>query len=345
MSSQARGGVCLALSFALFALAAPAFGQAAPTSQAHRTPDGHPDLQGVWSIATATAVERPAGYPLVITREQADRIEKGTLFNVRSARTDAAYVPPDAGAPEKGKPLPPVGNYDVAYTDPGAHVISIGGELRSSWITYPENGRIPELTAEGKAAQAVNAKRKGSGYDNPEERGLGERCVLLSGGPPFRSGLYNNNIQIVQTPSQIAMMVEMVHDTRIMRINAQHRPDGFEQWMGDSIAHWDGDTLVVETTHLNWQQRSDRTQLSADAKVTERFKRISDRQILYQFEVNDPKTYKDVWRGETALNLLNEPMFEYACHEGNYGLQNILKGGRQNDRLGRPNVDTGSRTE
>ncbi len=255
----------------------------------------------------------------MITRAQADAIEGGTLFN-RRIKTEASYVDPKEGAPQKGKPLPPVGNYDVAYTDPGSRVTSIAGELRSSWIVYPENGHIPELTAEGRAARDVNARRKGTGYDNPEERGLGERCILLSGGPPFRSGLYNNNIQIVQTPDQIAMMVEMVHDTRIMRINGKHHNNGITPWMGDSIAHWDGDTLVVETTHMNPQQRGERTQLSADAKVTERFKRISDRQILYQFEVNDPKTYNDVWRGETAMNRLDEPMYEYACHEGNYGL-------------------------
>ena len=336
-------GICIALSFAALALSLPASGQAG-AYQAPRTPDGHPDFQGVWSTATATPIERPAGYPLVISREQASTIEGGTLFNKR-IKTEASFVAPTEGAPEKGKPLPPVGNYDVAYTDPGSRVTSIGGELRSSWIVYPENGRIPELTAEGRTAREAGVRRKGSGYDNPEERGLGERCILLSGGPPFRSGLYNNNIQIVQTPQQVVMMVEMVHDARIVPFTGRHRNDGIEQWMGDAIARWEGDTLVIETMHIKSEQRSDRTQLSVDAKVTERFKRISDRQILYQFEINDPKTYKDVWRGETALNRLDEKMFEYACHEGNYGLQNILKGGRLNDRLGRPNTDSGNRSE
>ena len=311
----------------------PAFAQGAAKYEPPRTATGKPDLQGVWSSATATTMERPAGYPLVITREQADAIEGKTLFNQRM-KTQASYVDPKEGAPEKGKPLPPVGNYDVAYTDPGSRVTSIGGELRSSWIVFPENGKIPALTAEGRKIADATPRRTGSGYDNPEERGLGERCILMSGGPPFRSGLYNNNIQIVQTPEHVMMEVEMVHDVRVARFAAEHRKDGVEPWMGDAIARWDGDTLVVETTNINPDQRNERTTMSAEGKITERFTRISDRQILYQFEINDPKVYTSVWRGETALNRLDESMFEYACHEGNYGLNNILSGGRQNDLKG-----------
>lgn len=310
-----------------------AFAQGAAKYEPPRTALGKPDLQGVWSTATATAMERPAGYPLVISREQADAIEGKTLFNQRM-KTQASYVDPKEGAPEKGKPLPPVGNYDVAYTDPGSRVISVGGELRSSWIVYPENGKIPALTAEGKAILGASPQRTGSGYDNPEERGLGERCILMSGGPPLRSGLYNNNVQIVQTPEHVMMMVEMVHDVRVARFSNEHRKDGIEQWMGDPIARWDGDTLVVETTNFHPGQRSERTTLSLTGKITERFTRISDRQMLYQFEIDDPTTYTGVWRGETALNRLDDSIFEYACHEGNYGLNNILSGGRQNDLTG-----------
>ena len=313
--------------------AAPAFAQGAAKYEPPRTLAGKPDMQGVWSSATATAMERPAGYPLVISREQADAIEGGTLFNQRM-KTQASYVDPKEGAPEKGKPLPPVGNYDVAYTDPGSRVISIGGELRSSWVVYPENGKIPALTAEGKRIQDATPRKIGSGYDNPEERGLGERCILMSGGPPFRSGLYNNNIQIVQTPEHVMMMVEMVHDVRIARFSDQHRKDGIDTWMGDAIATWDGDTLVLETTNIHPDQRSERTTMSPAGKIIERFTRISDRQMLYQFEINDPSVYTSVWRGETALNRLDDSIFEYACHEGNYGLNNILSGGRQNDLKG-----------
>lgn len=311
-----------------------AIAQTAPKYEPPRTVEGKPDLQGVWSTATATAMERPEGYPLVISREQADAIEGGTLFNQRM-KTQASFVDPSEGAPEKGRPLPPVGNYDVAWTDPGSRVTSIGGELRSSWVTYPENGRIPALTAEGRAIQESSPRRRGSGYDHPEERGLGERCILMSGGPPLRSGLYNNHVQIVQTPDHVMLMVEMVHDVRVARLNAAPRADGVETWMGDPVARWDGDTLVIETTGIHPDQRRDRTLMSAEGRITERFTRISDRQILYQFEINDPKVYTDVWRGETALNRMDASIFEFACHEGNYGLYNILSGGRQNDLKGR----------
>ena len=340
MALTVRG---LAASFVL-AVIAGASANAQAAYQPPRTAEGKPDLQGVWSTATATPMERPEGYPLVLSREQADRMEDGTLFNKRM-KTQASYVDPKEGAPEKGKPLPPVGNYDVAYTDPGSHVTSIGGELRSSWIVYPENGKIPALTDVGAKLEASSPRKRGTGYDNPEERGLGERCVLLSGGPPLRSGLYNNNVQIVQTPSDVMLMVEMVHDVRVARIGAKHHDESMQTWMGDPVAHWDGDTLVVETTNMHPDQRTDRAVLSLTGKITERFTRISDQQILYQFEVSDPATYKDVWRGETALNRIDGNIYEYACHEGNYGLYNILLGGRENDRRGVANVTNVNRTE
>lgn len=339
--ASSLSGALAALILSLSA-AAPALAQAA--YEPPRTAEGKPDLQGIWSTATATPVERQAGYPLVLSREQADEIEGKTLFNQR-IKTEASYVDPSEGAPQKGKPLPPVGNYDVAYTDPGSRVTSIGGELRSSWVVWPEDGRIPALTEEGRKLRDSSPRVIGTGYDNPEERGLGERCVLLSGGPPLRSGLYNNNVQIVQTPQAIMLMVEMVHDVRVARMNGEHRSDGIQTWMGDPVARWDGDTLVIETNSMHLDQRTDRIVLSPRGKITERFTRISDGQILYQYEVDDPVTYTGVWRGETALNRLDRPMYEYACHEGNYGLYNILLGGRENDLRGVSNAGDNSRTE
>ncbi|MEZ6030712.1 MAG: hypothetical protein R3C46_13295 [Hyphomonadaceae bacterium] len=141
------------------------------------------------------------------------------------------------------------------------------------------------------------------------------------------------------------LMVEMVHDVRIAHFSNTHDDARMTAWMGDPIARWDGDTLVIETTNIHPDQRLDRTLLSEAGTITERFTRISDRQILYQFEVDDPATYASVWRGETALNRLNEDIYEYACHEGNYGLFNILSGGRENDRAGVANVTSLNRTE
>jgi len=331
---------------ALLVVAAPGIAPALSQEryEAPRTATGHPDLQGIWSTATATPMERPNGYPLVLTREQADAMEAGTLFNQRM-KTQANFVDPNEAAPEKGKPLPPVGNYDVAYTDPGSRLISIGGELRSSWVVYPENGRIPELTETGIKLRDSSPRRRGSGYDNPEERGLGERCILMSGGPPLRSGLYNNNVQIVQTPDHVMLMVEMIHDVRIARLSDRPADERMTAWMGDPVARWEGETLVVETVNIHPDQRLDRALQSATGKITERFTRISDRQILYQFEVDDSVVYGSVWRGETALNRFDDDIYEFACHEGNYGLYNILLGGRENDNRGVENAASLNRTE
>jgi len=232
----------------------------------------------------------------------------------------------------------------VAFTDPGSRVANINGELRSSYLVYPENGRTPEMTEQGKALRALTARRRGTGYDNPEERGNSERCVIIgTNGPPFGNYLYNNNFQIVQTADHVMIMSEMIHDVRIARIGGQHRTDGVAPWMGDSIARWEGDTLTVDTMHVD--PRSGGALLSGTGKVTERFTRISDSQVLYEFEVNDPEVYTSVWRGQMPLTRLDDRVYEYACHEGNYGLLNILEGGRSNDRLGRAQTGGDQRGE
>jgi len=327
-------------------MAAPALAQTTAKYDPPRTASGKPDLQGVWSTASVTRLERPEGYPLVLTREQADQLEGGNLFNQRM-KTQSDYVDPNEGAPEKGKPLPPVGNYDVAYTDPGAHVASINGELRSSFIVYPENGKVPALTEEGRKLRAAMPRRIGNGFDNPEERGLSERCIIIgNAGPPLGQYLYNNNFQIVQTDAHLMLLSEMIHDVRIAPIGGQHRDDAVEQWHGDSIARWDGDTLVVETRHISKTQRAaGGTFLSDTGVMTERFTRINDSQILYAFEVNDPAVYSSTWRGEMPLNRIDQPVYEYACHEGNYGIVNILSGGRENDRKGLAQTGGESRSE
>ncbi len=334
------------------AMLAFAGGMLAPAAMAQssyqppRTHNGKPDLQGVWSTASVTRLERPPGLPLVLSRAQADELEGGNLFNQRS-KTQADYVDPKEGAPEKGKPLPPVGNYDVAYTDPGSTVANIDGELRSSFIVFPENGKVPPMTEEGRKLRAAAPRRLGTGFDNPEERGLSERCIIIgNAGPPLGQYLYNNNFQIVQTDDSFVLLSEMIHDVRIAKIGGAHQADDRKQWHGDSVARWDGDTLVVETTNINETQRdAGGTFLSKQGKLTERFTRINDNQILYAFEVNDPSVYTQVWRGEMPLNRLKQAVYEYACHEGNYALEHILSGGRENDRQGRAQTGGESRSE
>ena len=310
---------------------------------------GKPNLEGNWTNATVSRLDRPAGYPLIINAEQAAKLEGGALVNVRNAQKDAAYVDPNAPPPEKGKPLPGVGNYDVAYTDPGTKVTNIKGELRSSWITYPEDGKIPALTESGNQLRRTGMAggRRGTGYDNPEERGLSERCIIIgNAGPPLGTYLYNNNFQIVETPDYVVLESEMIHDVRTIHINGKPGPNnGVEPYHGDSVAHWDGDTLVVETTHMNPAQRAGRVFLSKDGKVIEKFTRISDTQILYDFEINDPSVYTSVWRGQMALTKLNTPLYEYACSEGNYALPGILSGGRTDDKKGVTHQVGGARGE
>ena len=344
LSILARGVCAAVLSVAL--VAPVALAQSTAKYEPPRTTSGKPDLQGVWSTASVTRLERPAGYPLVLSRAQADELEGGALFNQRM-KTQANFVDPNEGAPEKGKALPPVGNYDVAYTDPGAHVASINGELRSSFIVWPEDGKIPALTEEGRKLRASMPRRVGSGFDHPEERGLSERCIIIgNAGPPLGQYLYNNNFQIVQTDAHLMLMSEMIHDVRIAPIGGQHRNDTVEQWHGDSVARWEGDTLVVETRHIAKTQRAyGGAFLSAGGTMTERFTRIGDDQILYAFEVNDPAVYASTWKGEMPLNRIKEPVHEYACHEGNYGMYNILLGGRENDRKGLAQTGGESRSE
>jgi hypothetical protein len=306
-----------------------------------RTPDGHPDLQGFFTNATVSRMDRPNGYPLILNDEQAAALEGRALFNVRM-KTQKSYVDPKEGAPEKGKPLPGTGNYDVAYTDPGNAVINIKGELRAAYITFPENGRTPGMTEEGRKLRAGEGGRRGTGYDNPEERGNSERCVVIgTNGPPFGNYLYNNNFQIVQTKDNFVIMSEMIHDTRIAKIGGEFNPKAPNQYMGHSIAHWDGDTMVVETKGL---RTGSGAFVSDNGKITEKFTRIADDEVLYEFEVNDPTVYTSAYRGQTSLHRLKGDAgrtYEYACHEGNYGLHNILEGGRNNDRKGVGNVDIG----
>jgi hypothetical protein len=307
-----------------------------------RDASGKPDLAGYWTNASVSRMDRPNGYPLIITDEQAAALEGRALFNVR-LKTERAYVDPKLGAPEKGKPLPGVGNYDVAFTDPGNAVINIKGELRSSYITYPEDGRTPGLTEEGRKLRAASGGRRGTGFDNPEERGNSERCIIIgTNGPPFGNYLYNNNFQIVQTKDNFVVMSEMIHDVRIAPIGAQFGRIASDQYMGHSIGRWDGDTMVLETKGL---RPGSGAFVSDKGVITERFTRISDSQILYEFEVNDPTVYTSVYRGQMSLTKLKDRVYEYACHEGNYGLLNILEGGRRNDRLGIGNAVSTQRGE
>jgi len=300
-----------------------------------RTPDGKPDLQGVWTNASLTSLERPAGQPLVIPAERAAQAEKqrAQMMAAQNNRTD-----PRSGAPRAGQD---VGGYNTFWIDPGSRYGVVKGETRTSWIVDPPDGRIPYSKA-GREAYERKITKVRTTFDGPEIRPQGERCIVgfgSTGGPPMVNVLYNNHYQIVQTPGHVVIMVEMNHDARVIPIGGKHAPAAFRKWLGDSIGWWEGDTLVVETLnfHKDVEIRPNMNQsfyVGENAKVTERFTRVGEDSILYEFTVEDPAAFTQPWKGEMSLWNDKERIFEYACHEGNYALPGILAGARADDRKG-----------
>ena len=300
--------VLTGLILALLATAA----QAQPAAKPFEGPRnrlGQPDFHGTWSMNSMTRLERPRTIPnLVLTAEQ-------------------LKIPPAQILPSDS-----VGTHESDPTDTfQAGWSKLGDEYRSSWIIEPADGRLPY----NEAGNRLMAARGGS--DNPEARSNYERCLTTPlGGPPMINSAYNNNITFVQTRDHIAMLQESNHEVRIIRLNTRTH-GGVPQWFGDSVGWWEGNTLVVETvgftpTQSDRRASTTRLAMSPNAKVIERFTRISPTQIKYEFTVDDPAVFTQVWKGEMPMTLTTEPTFEYACHEGNYGLTNILAGARYEEK-------------
>ncbi len=305
-----------------------------------RTPYGDPDLQGNWTNATLTPLERPEGWEPVLTRAKVDEIEAGEADIVaqRNAPSDV------------NRPLPPGGDdpvcidgsttcYDEVYREPGDRVAIVNGEFRSSLVTNPSDGRVPALTAEGRRRGEENRARRSryGPFDHPELRPLAERCIVSFGssaGPPMLPNYwYNNNYTIVQNPDFVMIMAEMVHDARIIPLGEpRSRPKDLRPWFGNSWGRWEGNTLVVETTQLNPEHAFRGVLPSGEQKVIERFTRVDEETVLYEFTIDDPKTYSSVWGGEIPFKKFNDRLYEYACHEGNYALSNVLSGARYQER-------------
>jgi hypothetical protein len=225
--------------------------------------------------------------------------------------------------------------YNQFWADAGTHLIDINGEKRTSIIIDPANGRIPALRPDAQARNAARREQMAALGANagPESRSLGERCILSFGssaGPPMLPLMYNSNYQIVQTKDTVMILVEMVHDARVIRIGGKHPARHIRKWMGDSIGRYEGDTLVVETTNFHEQQAFQGA--SADRKVIERFTRIAPNKILYRFTVEDPSSFAQPFTGETAMVQSQGNIYEYACHEGNYAMPGILAGAREEER-------------
>jgi hypothetical protein len=228
--------------------------------------------------------------------------------------------------------LPGLGNYDLFWREDAKFIPTIDGEFRTSAITDPANGRMPERVAGFNERMAARRANQPGRSDGPEGRGLGERCLLNGNfsSPVMRSSIYNSNLQFTQSPGYISITTEMAHDTRIIKIANQHNPAAAAQrkWMGDSIGRWEGDTLVVETKYFNdWQTL--RGIPVENLTVIETFRRASDNKMIYGFTVDDPTVFSAQFSGEYAFSRLDENIYEYACHEGNYAMTGILAGARR----------------
>ena len=309
--------------------------------KAPRNAMGQPDLSGFWTNATLTPMTRsPAvgGRPAYTADEVkkmesavAQEVEEGNAPTDPNAPAEAPKVDASKIRPEFAAAGGDVGGYNRGWLDPGSTVMRVHGEPRTSLLMTP-NGLPPARKA---GAPAAGGFPRGLGsFDNPEQRSMGERCILSFGrnaGPPmFPNGFYNNNYQIVQTADSVVIEVEMVHDYRVVRLNSKHRTDDVRPYMGDSIGWWDGDTLVVETTHVPASQQFMGSW--KDLKITERFQRVGKDRLYYGFEVSDPTMWDKPWGGEYEFAPMQQKvLYEYACHEGNYALPGMLAGARQQE--------------
>jgi hypothetical protein len=307
----------------LFALALAA--QTASKQPIPRTADGHPDLQGVWTNATLTPMERPASFAgkLNLTEAEAKAFESHAQEELTSGdgKSDSDFHR-RAGSGETG-------GYNALFIDRGSELARVDGVKRSSLVIDPPDGKVPPITPE--ARQRMQTMRRGS-LASAKDRPLSERCLLSFGsssGPPMLPVLYNNNYQIVQTADSVMILVEMVHDARIIRMNALHDPEDIRKWLGDSVGHWEGDTLVVDTVHFGDQVNFRGS--SKNLHVIEKFTRTDANTMLYRATVDDPTTWTRNWTIEYPFSATAGPVFEYACHEGNYSIVDVLGGARKEE--------------
>ncbi|MEM1244880.1 MAG: hypothetical protein AAGK22_00845 [Acidobacteriota bacterium] len=313
-----------------------------------------PDFTGTYDVKTLTPLVRPAefGDSLELTREDAERImrEAQERREARSAnRGPVTEAPPEGGAPPIGigdefretSGAGNVGGYNDFWVDSGDEVFDVDGKFRTSIIVDPENGQYPPPTeaAIERLVQRRKLRRPNDGtawwldvegpgpYDGPESLGISERCVIgFTGAAPTYPSLYNNYKRIVQTDDYLMIEIEMVHDARIVRMNSEHPPKHIRSWLGDSIGWWEDDTLVIETT--NFHPLGNMRSGGPDATITERFSKLENGDLLYRFTVDDPEMWTAAWTGEFTWRQTEDKLFEYACHEGNYSMEGILKGAR-----------------
>jgi hypothetical protein len=309
----------------------PAGAQALKGWSAPRTPDGQPDLQGVWDAASMTPLERPAelGNKEFYTPEEMAAYEKKRAHDLNRDRRDGS-AEADLGRA-----------YNDLWYDRGAH---LAGDRRTSRLIDPPDGRFPAMTpAAAKKYKEMNAWLAQHADDGPETRALPDRCLLFSqSGPPFLPGNYNNFYEIVQAPGVVAIVSEMGHQARTIPITTGtatrfQLPGDVRQWEGVSVGHWEGETLVIETTNFRVSDQSRfgvqyNGMSDENLHVTERLTRTGPHTITYRATVVDPTVYTKPWTVEFPMERTENPVYEYACHEGNYGLAGILSGARAQER-------------
>ena len=311
--------------------------------------DGAVDLTGTYDIATLTPLQRPAAFgdKLYMTLDEAEKIkaDEAEAFAASSQDSDPnREAPPEGGDGSPGA-AGNVGGYNLFWIDSGTAANTVDGKFRTSIISSPGNGRLPEMlpAAQKKLARLywgfgranegvawwVNEGDGVGPFDHMEYRPTGERCLLgfgSTGGPPMLPVLYNNLKRVVQTDDHVMILVEMVHDARIIRLNSEHPPAEVKRWLGDSIGWWEKDTLVVDTT--NFHPNAGFRGSSENLHVVERFKRLDKDTLLYSFQVDDPTSWKKSWGGEYTWPATSDKVYEYACHESNYALGGIMRGAR-----------------
>jgi hypothetical protein len=338
MSMLAR----LAAALAALAFAVPALAE----TPIPRAADGKPSFNGMWTNASLTGLNRPAGVDkLVVSEEEAMRIAKSTAIAGINPEDgwDADRTDPNEGAPPKGSQDFGLKGYNSFWVAPGERLARVKGEYRTSYIVEPANGRLPFKDAASiqreRSRGAIRYLTGVGGNEGPEATNLAERCLIgfgSTGGPGMLSVLYNNTYQFVQTPGHMMILVEMVHEARIVPIfeskaaaQAGHRPAAIKPWLGDTVGWWEGDTFVMQTKNVRPEQAANHTfPLSEEGVVTERLTRISADEIFYEFSVEDPNYYSQPWRAELSFYATEGPVYEYACHEGNYAMPGILLGAR-----------------
>ena len=314
MQSSLRAALVVTAIASLVPLAAGAQ-ESAPA--APRTSWGAPNLQGVWDFRTATPLERPeelADIDVLTDEQAAEVVERLAERWTRLAEGSES----DPGA------------YNQFWFDYGT---SVTDDRRTSLIVDPPDGRIPALTADGEArAQARRDRRRDHPADSWEDRGIAERCILgFNAGPPMESSAYNNIMQVFQTPDHVVILNEMVNDSRIVPLDGRpHLPGHVEQWRGDSRGRWEGETLVIETT--NFTADTSVRGSGPGLNLVERLTRVDDGTLLYEYTVDDPASFERPWSVAMPMKMSADPVFEYACHEGNYGMEGILAGARADER-------------